>query len=164
MAGTSKDSIRPPPSGKIPNETPLPFTSPTYSHLRTLNPATRLSPRNNGSSLYDSYELRAVTYQLNKAMRQPSGSSPAYLCYLKSPFYSQCNENGSRHRSFLMRCDRVTLKSENSRKVLCSHLTWATININARNRRTKEVTRGFAAKLWNKVKQRLLRSNNMQSK
>ncbi|KAH1074604.1 hypothetical protein J1N35_026932 [Gossypium stocksii] len=146
MGGTSKDSIQPPPSGKIPNETPLPFTSPTYSHLQTLNPATRLSLRNNGSSLYDSYELQAVTYQLNKAMRQPSGSSPAYLCYLKSPFYSQC------------------VNRENSRKVLCSHLTCATININARNRRTKEVTRGFAAKLWNKVKQRLLRSNNMQTK
>lgn len=50
------------------------------------------------------------------------------------------------------------------RKFEESFMFTLSININARNRRTKEVTRGFAAKLWNKVKQRLLRSNNMQSK
>ncbi|KAK8604565.1 hypothetical protein V6N13_099501 [Hibiscus sabdariffa] len=145
MGETSKDrSTQPPPSIKIPKE-----TRPTYTgHLQTLNPITRarLSPRNNGSDLYDSYELRAVTYQLNKAMQRSSCSSPAYLCYLKSPFYSQCLSRG------------------NTKKVLCSHLTCATIHRNASNR-TKGATRGFAAKLWDKVKQGLLRSNNnMQRK
>ncbi|XWS37290.1 hypothetical protein CRYUN_Cryun19dG0030400 [Craigia yunnanensis] len=149
MGETSKERVQPPPSGKIPKETRLPFNSPNYSRLQTLNPISRLSPRNNGSNLYDSYELRAVTNQLNRAMQRSSGSSPAYLCYLKSPFYSQC-------------LDRIN--RENSRapkKVLCSHLTCATINRNASNRR-KEVTRGFAAKLWNKVKQGLFRSNTKQ--
>ncbi|XWS51202.1 hypothetical protein CRYUN_Cryun12cG0156700 [Craigia yunnanensis] len=126
-----------------------PFNFPNYSRLQTLNPFSRLSPRNNGSSLYDSYELRAVIYQLNRAMQRSSGSSPAYLCYLKSPFYSQC----------LDRVNRENLRAP--KKVLCSHLTCATINKNASNRRMKEVTRE-AVKLRNKVKQRLLRSNNNQ--
>ncbi|GMJ05795.1 hypothetical protein HRI_004248700 [Hibiscus trionum] len=145
MGETSKDTVQPPPSRKIPKETRLAYMSPTYGHLQTRDPVTKLSPQNNGSNLYDSYELRAVTYQLNRAMQRSSGSSPAYLCYLKSPFYSQCLSRG------------------NTKRVLCSHLTCATINRNAGNR-TKEATSGFAAKLWNKVKQGLLRSNNMQSK
>lgn len=144
---TSEERGRPPPMGR---ETRLPFNSPNYSRLQTSNPISRLSPWNNGSTLYDSFELRAVTFQLNRAMQRPSGSSPAYLCYLKSPFHSQC----------LDRVNRENPKA--TKKVLCSHLTCATINRNASNRRTKEVTRGFAAKLWNKVKQGLLRSNNKQ--
>ncbi|KAL4347086.1 hypothetical protein GQ457_17G017420 [Hibiscus cannabinus] len=139
MGETSKGSTQPPPSRKIPKGTRPTYMSPTSGHLQTLN------PRNNGSDLYDSYELRAVTYQLNKAMQRASCSSPAYLCYLKSPFYSQCLSRG------------------NTKKVLCSHLTCATIDRNASNR-TKGATRGFAAKLWDKVKQGLLRSNNMQRK
>ncbi|XVF08990.1 hypothetical protein REPUB_Repub07fG0051600 [Reevesia pubescens] len=150
MGETSKEKVRPPPSRKIPRETRLPFSSPTYGHLQTLNPISRLSPRDNGSTLYDSFELRAVTYQLNKAMQRSSGSSPAYLCYLKSPLYSKCLDGVNREYS------------RAPKRVLCSHLTCATINRNACNRRTKEVTRGFAAKLWNKVKQGLLRSNIKQ--
>ncbi|XVF54408.1 hypothetical protein PTKIN_Ptkin05aG0178000 [Pterospermum kingtungense] len=147
---TSKERARPLPPGRE-TRPPPPLNSPNYSRLRNLNPNTRLSPRKNGSTLYDSYELRAVTYQLNRAMHRSSGSSPAYLCYLKSsPFYSQC-------------LDRVNRENSTApKRVLCSHLTCATINRNASSRRTKEVTRGFAARLWNKVKQGLLWSNNRQ--
>ncbi|WRX17039.1 hypothetical protein QQP08_009526 [Theobroma cacao] len=141
MGEKSKEKVRPPP-----RERRLALASPTYAHLQTLNPISRLSPRNNGSTLYDSYELRAVTYQLNKAMHRSTGSSPAHLCYLMSPFYSR-------------RLDRVnTQNSRAPKKVVCSHLTCATVNRNASNKRTRDVTRGFAAKLWNKVKQGLLRS------
>ncbi|KAE8730883.1 Diacylglycerol kinase1 isoform 1 [Hibiscus syriacus] len=129
---------------EIPKEMQLTYASPTYDHIQTLDPIARLSPRKNGSTLYDSYELQAVSYQLNKAMQlqRLSCSSPAYLCYLKSPLYSQC------------------FSREDKKKVLCSHLTCAAINRNAAsNMRTKKVAGGFAAKLWNKIKQRLLRSN-----
>ncbi|OMO53188.1 hypothetical protein CCACVL1_28821 [Corchorus capsularis] len=150
MGETSKGRARPPPppSGKTTRrrETRPQLTSPPFSHLQTLNPIARLSPRNNGSTLYDSYELRAVTYQLNKAMQRSSGSSPAYLCYLKSPFYSEK----------LVRANRENTRAP--KRVLCSHLTCATISRNESNNRAKEVTRGFAAKLWNKLKLGLLRS------
>ncbi|KAM1427197.1 hypothetical protein ACFX11_019576 [Malus domestica] len=40
----------------------------THAHPRMISPVWRLSPSHNGSTLYDSYEFRAMTHQLNKAI------------------------------------------------------------------------------------------------
>lgn len=52
----------------------------------------RLSPRHNGSDLYDSFELQAVAKQLNRALVKASAGSfsPKSSGVLKSPFYSKC--------------------------------------------------------------------------
>ncbi|PQQ20478.1 hypothetical protein Pyn_22277 [Prunus yedoensis var. nudiflora] len=60
----------------------------TATHDRpphTLSPIWRLSPRHNGSTLYDSYELRAVTHQLNKAIQLPKHRRPPYMYCLIHP-------------------------------------------------------------------------------
>ncbi|OIT29308.1 hypothetical protein A4A49_54826 [Nicotiana attenuata] len=56
-----------------------------------LSPLFRLSPRHNGSDLYDSFELQAVAKQLNHALIKAStGSfSPKSSGVLKSPFYNK---------------------------------------------------------------------------
>lgn len=53
-------------------------------------PVWKLSPNPNGSTLYDSFELQAVTKQLNKAIQGSNGPLSPYSCYLKSsPLYRQ---------------------------------------------------------------------------
>lgn len=54
----------------------------------TLNPLWRLSPWHNGSTLYDAYELRAVTHQLNRAV-QGSNHSLVSPFNMVSPFCQQ---------------------------------------------------------------------------
>ncbi|GAV57507.1 hypothetical protein CFOL_v3_01044, partial [Cephalotus follicularis] len=71
-----------PTSTEILIERQQPLTSPA----KTMNPFWWRSPWHNGSALYDSYELQAVTLQLNKAMHGSTGSSPAFMCNLESVF------------------------------------------------------------------------------
>ncbi|CAI9754083.1 unnamed protein product [Fraxinus pennsylvanica] len=92
--------------------------------------------RSNGSNLLDSFELQAVTQQLNRAIRASNGlSSSPRLCYLvKSPFY-------------LSRMDRIYKENATmSKKISCSKrdLGEALSGKDARG------ARGFVLMLWNK--------------
>lgn len=97
----------------------------------------------NGSTLlYDSFELQAVTRQLNKAMAIGSTTafSPTYLSYIKSPFYRQ-------------RLNR--LHKENSK---IPKIELQPANFETEDRRNKgKPTAGVVQKLWKTFKQRLQR-------
>ncbi|KAL9684962.1 hypothetical protein QQ045_022406 [Rhodiola kirilowii] len=109
--------------------------SPLNLH-KPFNPMWSLSPlHNNGrSTLYDSYELEAVTRQLNKAIIQASSarlvSSPLLGLYLRQ------NASCSRPTS-IMRSKRESLTGE-------SRTTGAS----------------FASRLWKKIKQGIFKNQN----
>ncbi|KAF5190779.1 hypothetical protein FRX31_019632 [Thalictrum thalictroides] len=56
-------------------EKELTMTPAPYFNFQTHKPVWKLSPWNGGSTLYDSYELRAVTQQLNRTIQ---GSQTMY--------------------------------------------------------------------------------------
>ncbi|KAJ4713155.1 putative ATP-binding cassette sub-family D member 4 [Melia azedarach] len=116
---------------------------------RSTSPFWRLSPRHNGSTLYDSYELQAVTRQINKAMLGSTGfNSPTYLRFMNSPFY--------RHR-----LDRIYRENEKTpKRIVCSIVTGATIGRKVSMRGTRPATAGFVTKLWKKVKGLLRNKQN----
>ncbi|KAL2461961.1 Uncharacterized protein Adt_45381 [Abeliophyllum distichum] len=105
-----------------------------------------LSPiKPNGSNLLDSFELQAVTKQLNRAIRASNGlSSSPRSCYLvKSPFY-------------LSRLDRIYKENAKTyKKISCSKRDFG----EGQSGKDAKGARGFVLLLWNKVKQRFVRVN-----
>ncbi|KAH7550734.1 hypothetical protein JRO89_XS13G0258200 [Xanthoceras sorbifolium] len=108
--------------------------SPIQKELQ-LTPPTHF----NTSTLYDSFELQAVTRQLNKAMNGSTASSPTYFSYIKSPFYRQ-------------RLDRIYKENARSPK----KIGLANSTTHDRKWSTRAATRGLVTRLWKKVIQGLL--------
>ncbi|KAK4436988.1 hypothetical protein Salat_0032700 [Sesamum alatum] len=100
----------------------------------------RFSPNPNGSNLLDSYELQAVTRQLNRAIRASHGLPTSSAS--PSPFYLHC----------LNKIYRENAKT--SRKISTS---------GSNNDDVATGTRGFAVRLWKRIKRRLMRGNQEQS-
>lgn len=68
MVGVSDQ--RSPPSLTLPSaEEELAMTPAPYIYIHTTRTPWKLSPSKGGSTLYDSYELRAVTQQLNRTIQ-----------------------------------------------------------------------------------------------
>lgn len=113
-------------------------------HTITASPIWRLSPRHNGSTLYDSFELRAVTQQLNRAIQgSKASSSPHYMHCFNSPFY----------REGLDRIRKASIKTP--KRILCSQVSCAT----TRDRKPSTgSTKGFVSRAWNKVKEGFVRN------
>ncbi|KAL6318685.1 hypothetical protein AAG906_001158 [Vitis piasezkii] len=109
--------------------------------FQTRNPIWRLSPWHNGSTLYDSYELKAVTHQLNKAIQQAStaASSSPYVSHLKSPFCRQ-------------RLDSIYKQATKTQRRISGGQAPHDRNPSAGR------ARGFVTRLWKKLKQGLFRS------
>lgn len=107
-------------------------------------PVQTLSPHHNGSNLLDSFELRAVTRQLKKAMLGSSGSSPIYLNRINSPFY--------RHRLDCI----YTEHAKTPRRIICSKTSEDNLSRKVSARGTRLASGGFVTRLWKKVKQGLL--------
>ncbi|KAL7139348.1 hypothetical protein ABFS83_09G044600 [Erythranthe nasuta] len=116
-----------------------------------ITPIWKLSPMHNGgsssssSNLLDSYELQAITKQLNRAIRASNGQSTPRSPRLLSPFY-------------LHRLDRIYKQNSNTSKKISSSKQNSKCT-------TTEVkgTRGFVLRLWNKVKQGFLRGNKFNT-
>lgn len=105
----------------------------------TINPIWKFSPTDkaHGSNLYDSYELQAVTKQLNRAIH--GGPFSPYSYYLKSPF---CRKG----------LNRIRRENANTPKTIsCARLDG---DLKASTR----ATRGFVLRLWKKVKHGFVRS------
>ncbi|KDP31321.1 hypothetical protein JCGZ_11697 [Jatropha curcas] len=125
-----------PASLHIPGEKEKPMTPPAHA----MKPIFRMSPRHNGSTLYDSFELRAVTNQLNKAIQSLNCSSPTLMSYLKSPFYGQ-------------RLDSIYKENAKTpKKIMGSQLARRSID----KRASRTAGGGLMSRLWKKVKQGLL--------
>lgn len=112
--------------------------------VQTLSPLLMLSPHHNGSNLLDSFELRAVTRQLKKAMLGSSGSSPIYLNRINSPFY--------RHRLDCIYREHA----KTPRRIICSKTSEDNLSRKVSARGTRLASGGFVTRLWKKVKQGLL--------
>ncbi|KAD6119298.1 hypothetical protein E3N88_10569 [Mikania micrantha] len=114
---------------------PLNMNKSPPKHPTITTTAAIISPTTPVSNLYDSYEFRAISKQLNRAIKGSNGPLSPYSCYLRSatPFYSK----QVRH----MICGSNTRNG-----VLC----------------TKEATlrsKGFVWRLWAKVKGTFIRTN-----
>lgn len=128
-------------------ETHKPFSPAPKVHGQAQNRILRLSPHYDGGIFYDSFEIQAVTHQLNKAMQRSTGSSsPAFLCYLQSPLYRKC----------LDRISKDTAKTP--KRLSCSKLTSGSrVSVPRRKAATAgPVTKGFLVRLWKKAKRGLL--------
>lgn len=124
-------------------------TPQTHAQFWTLSPIKNLkvSPKHDGSTLYDSFELRAITHQLNKAIQASNVSSPPYLCHLKnSPFYRQ--QLGHIYKK----------NAKTSRRASSSLPACAVHDKRMSMADTNEGSGGFVTRLWKKVKQGLLRN------
>lgn len=90
------------------------------------------------SNLYDSYEFRAISKQLNRAIKGSNSPLSPYKCYLKSttPFYS---------KQVRRICGQTSLNSTRNRVL---------------GAKTEESSRakGFVWRLWTKVKGSFIRS------
>ncbi|KAJ6977308.1 hypothetical protein NC653_029269 [Populus alba x Populus x berolinensis] len=118
---------------------------PSHVHLQTLKPILRGSPHVSGSILYDSYELRAVTNQLNQAMQGYNGS-PNLLSFLKSPLYSQ-------------RLHRIYRQNSKSPKgITYPKLAHVSFDRKASSTCTKSASGSLVSRLWQKVKKGLSRT------
>lgn len=136
-----------PTSMEVPEEKQLSLTPPTHAHFWTLNPINKLTPQHEGSTLYDLFELRAMTRQLNKAIHGSNVSSPPpYIRHLNSPVY----------RLGLDRIYRESTKTP--RRISCSPSANAVIDKRMGMKHTRVDTGGFVTRLWKKVKQGLLRN------
>ncbi|KZV23281.1 hypothetical protein F511_02182 [Dorcoceras hygrometricum] len=115
--------------------------SPAY----TLTPIYKLSPNYNGSNLLDSYELKAITRQLNRAIRASHGVWSPRSFYLKSPFH-------------VNRLKQI-YKESARKKISCPKTSGSEREI------TKESkgSRGFMQKLWQKVKRGLIGGKKFSS-
>lgn len=58
-------------------------------HKEPVAPTRRLKFQYNGSDLYDSFEFRDMTQQLNKAIKGSNASSPAYASHPNSRLYQR---------------------------------------------------------------------------
>lgn len=111
-----------------------------------MSPALRFSPKYNGSILYDSYELRAVTKQINKAIQGSKVFSPRYLCSLRSPFYRQ-------------QLNRIYKESTNTpKRILCPRDSCKTLDNQPSNKGAMGITRGVVTWMWKKVKHGFMRN------
>ncbi|KAJ0833944.1 hypothetical protein HanRHA438_Chr16g0738261 [Helianthus annuus] len=103
-------------------------------HPPSIPTTTLISPTTPVSNLYDSYEFRAISKQLNRAIKGSNSPLSPYSFYLKStPFYSKqvrriCGPN-TRNRV-------LSTKMEDSPR-----------------------SKGFVWRLWAKVKGSFIRSN-----
>ncbi|KAI5569006.1 hypothetical protein POPTR_012G066250v4 [Populus trichocarpa] len=142
--GEALKEIKLPDSRDILVEEP-PIIPPTHVHLQTLKPIFRVSPHGSGSTLYDSYELRAVTNQLNQAMQGYNGA-PNLLSFLKSPFYSQ-------------RLDRTYRQNSKSPKgITYPKLAHVSFDRKASTTGTKSASGSLVSRLWQKVRKELSRT------
>ncbi|KAL1541670.1 Avr9/Cf-9 rapidly elicited protein [Salvia divinorum] len=117
------------------------LNSPNHPRRRP-SPVWKLSPKQHGSNLLDSYELQAITRQLNHAIRVSNGSSTPRSFHLKSPFY-------------LHRLDQIYKEnSKISKKISSTNKSGRA----SRSRTEAKGTRGFVLRLWNKVKCSLVRA------
>lgn len=128
-------------------------------------PTGKINIQYNGSDLYDSFEFREMThqlnnamqispspayqemrkkYQMNKAIQGPNAMSPSYLFHLNSPLY--------RHR-----LNRIFKESARTPRRISGQKA-ADKGAGRRGTRVK----GFVARLWMKVKQGLM-GNNQES-
>lgn len=131
-----------PTSMELPEEKQLSLTPPTHAHF-SIN---KLTLQHEGSTLYDSFELRAMTRQLNKAIHGSNLPSPPYIRHLNSPLYR-------------LRLDRIYKESAKTpRRISCSQSTDAVVNKRTGMKYTTVDTGGFVTRLWKKVKQGFLRN------
>lgn len=144
MEEASKRRDPPPYKEEISNEKQLPMTSTTNLHFQHVTPIWRLSPRHGGSTLYDSYELRAVTQQLNRAI-QGSQASPSIKCPANSPFYYP-------YRRCLDRVRKENAKTP--KRVTASRLVGETHNVKECGRSA----RGLIPRVWKKLKRMFMKS------
>ncbi|KAM0982755.1 hypothetical protein ACFX2I_015602 [Malus domestica] len=123
----------------------------TPAHPRMISPVWRLSPSHNGSTLYDSYEFRAVTHQLNKAiLASKASSSPLYMYCFNSPLY----------RQGLSRIAKESAKTP-KRAITGDQKppSCATAGDQKPSARPAgAVTKGFVARAWRKVKQGFIKN------
>ncbi|OVA00769.1 hypothetical protein BVC80_9083g61 [Macleaya cordata] len=136
----------PPPTMNFSDDKQLVMTPTSYylNFKPLTTPIWKLSPRNGGSTLYDSYELRAVTQQLNRTIRCSQTCSSTYPSQLKSPFVP-----------FERRLDRIYKENAKTpKRVVCSRSVGGAIS-KAKLGKTKS----FIPRLWKKVKRTFLRSN-----
>lgn len=111
-----------------------------------MSPTLRFRPMYNGSILYDSYELQAVTKQINKGIQGSKVFSTHYLCSLRSPFYRQ-------------QLNRIYKESTNTpKRILCSRDSCKTLNNQPSNKGTMGITRGVVTWMWKKVKHGFMRN------
>ncbi|KAI4335922.1 hypothetical protein L6164_014518 [Bauhinia variegata] len=97
----------------------------------------KINLKYDGSDLYDSFELREITYQLNKAIQGSNASSPSYPLNLNSPFY--------RHQlNRIYREGAKTTKRISHQQIPDKSAC-----------RSGTAVAGFATRLWMKVKQGL---------
>ncbi|KAK7330307.1 hypothetical protein VNO77_24497 [Canavalia gladiata] len=122
-------------------------------------PTRKLNFQYNGSDLYDSFELKQMSFQLNeaiqiskasspvyqemthklnKAIKGSNASSPGYVFHLNSPFYR-------RHLNRIYKQSTKTPRRISSPQVP-----------DRRERRRETREKGFVARLWFKVKRGLL--------
>lgn len=111
------------------------FDSPNH-----LSPIWKLSPNHNASNLLDSYELEAVTKQINRAS---NGLPTLRLFHLKSPFY-------------LHRLDMIYKQNSNTPKKILNSNKNGQVN-------EGKGTRRFIVRLWKKVKQGFVRGHKIHS-
>ncbi|KAG2679405.1 hypothetical protein I3760_11G049100 [Carya illinoinensis] len=120
------------------------MTPPTHANFQTLNTIKRLNPgHQDNNTLYDSFELRAMTHQLNKAIQGSNVSSPPYMFHLKSHF---CRKN-------LARIYKKGAKS--------SQLISYSPSTHARTRTMSNgagTIGGFVSRWWKKIKRGFLRN------
>ncbi|KAG8388741.1 hypothetical protein BUALT_Bualt02G0156800 [Buddleja alternifolia] len=119
----------------------------TNPPTHALSPIWKLSPKHNTSNLLDSYELQAITKQLNRAIRASKGlSSPRSGFYLKSPF--SLNRVNRIYKENTKTCKKISCSKQNGGE---------STNVNVKG------TRGFVLRLWKKVKQGLARGSKLHS-
>ncbi|XAR49993.1 hypothetical protein NMG60_11004190 [Bertholletia excelsa] len=110
-----------------------------------VSPVWKLSPnhKHGGSILYDSFELKAMTKQLNKAILGSNAPISPYSYYLKSAFHRQ-------------RLDRIYREGANGAGRISSRRRDDNVAVDAK------CPKGFVARLWKVVKRGLLRSGQKQ--
>lgn len=127
---------------EVPEEKRQPEISPPRTQFISISPIWKLTPRHNRSTLYyDSFELRAVARQLNKAIQGTNVSSP--------PF----------HRRQL---DRIHKERNIARKVLTYQPGCSALDKKPSMKSTNQPTKGFVARLWKKVRKGLFRNDHKQ--
>lgn len=116
-----------------------------------LSPIWKLTPGNHSgkrSNLYDSYELQAVTKQLNRAIRGSKSPLSPYSYYMKSsPFCSK-------RMNCIFGNNATTTK-----RISGLQLNAATYDLNM----NEKGNRGIVLRLWKKIKYGLTRSKSIDN-
>ncbi|KAI9117145.1 hypothetical protein K1719_011311 [Acacia pycnantha] len=124
----------------------------------TTSPTRRINIQFNGSDLYDSYEFRQMTHQLNMVMQ--ASSSPAYV---RDKMKKVVEGSNAASPSYLFRLNSPLYRHQMNRIYRESARTPRKISGQKAadkgpcRRRTR--VKGFVARLWMKVKQGFLGSN-----